>query len=111
MWWRTQIQSPGSRATVRRSRRLLIEPLEDRSLLAFLAPVNYPVGRPDEHSAADFDNDGILDLVVKNASTVSMMRGNGDGTFQPAVDFNADTTPSLSWGTYSLAVEDFNNDG
>src|SRR5262245_10897778 len=111
MWFRSQIQSSRSRATVRRSRRLLIEPLEDRSLLTLLGPVSYPVGRPDEHSAADFDHDGILDLIVKNASTVSMLRGNGDGTFQPAVDFNADTTPSLSWGTYSLAVEDFNTDG
>src|SRR5262249_12576852 len=110
MWWRTQFQSPRSRATVRRSRRLLLEPLEDRSLLTFLGPVSYPVGTPDAHSAADFDNDGILDLIVKNASMVSMMRGNGDGTFQPAVDFNADTTASLGGGTYSLAVEDFNTD-
>jgi hypothetical protein len=116
MWWHTQFQSSRSRPTARWARRasaarLLIEPLEDRSLPSFLGPVSYPVGTPDEHSAADFDNDGILDLIVKNGHMVGMLRGNGDGTFQPAVNFNAGTTPYEGGGTYSLAVGDFNTDG
>jgi acetyl esterase/lipase len=55
----------------------------------------------------DFDYDGIADLVTANyfSSTVSVLRGNGDGTFQPAVDFwSGDATTGV-------AVGDFNDDG
>jgi hypothetical protein len=57
--------------------------------------------------AADFNGDGIMDLATANSSNngVSVLLGNGDGTFQ-----------WVEWeGVYndptSLAVGDFNADG
>jgi hypothetical protein len=55
----------------------------------------------------DFNGDGKLDLVVADngSNTVSVLIGNGDGTFQPSVDYAAGSNPS------SVAVGDFNDDG
>src|SRR5262249_45263946 len=67
--------------------RLNIEPLEDRSVPAFLAPVDYFVDNGTvsvrDVVAADFNNDTVPDLAVVNFaySTVSVLLGNGDGTF------------------------------
>jgi hypothetical protein len=60
--------------------------------------------------AADFNGDGILDLAVANAGTVpvgtiSILIGNGDGTFQDHVDYATGAGPS--W----VATGDFNSDG
>lgn len=57
--------------------------------------------------ASDFTNDGRDDVVVANYddNTFSVLIGNGDGTFQPALTFPVDGT-----GPYSIAVADFNND-
>jgi hypothetical protein len=58
-------------------------------------------------AAADFDGDGKLDLAVESGyptSTLSILLGNGDGTFQNPID----TAASNPGG---LAVEDFNHDG
>ena len=46
-----------------------------------------------------------LDMVLALWDGFSILMGNGDGAFQPAV-----TTPAGSWGLSSLAVGDFNND-
>ena len=56
---------------------------------------------------ADFNRDGILDIVVTNydSGDVSVLLGNGDGTFQPQRRFNATPHP------LGLAVGDVNNDG
>ena len=40
-------------------------------------------------TVTDFDGDGKLDLAGTNFSTVNVLRGNGDGTFQPAQFFPA----------------------
>ena len=96
-------------------RRLRLESLEDRCLLAFLAPVDYNVGStPVAIVSADFNNDSALDLAIANAnsSTVSVLlgkvdgMGQADGTFQPAV-------PYATTGAYpvSLAVGDLDGDG
>jgi hypothetical protein len=47
-------------------------------------------------AVADLNGDGILDLVAANfgSSTVSLLQGNGDGSFQPAQDFWAGDEPS-----------------
>src|SRR5579863_4060575 len=56
---------------------------------------------------ADLNGDGIEDGVVSNLSSgdVSVLLGNGDGTFQPAVNYAVGSNPM------SLVVGDFNGDG
>jgi hypothetical protein len=88
--------------------------LEDRTLLSvsFAPAVTLPVGlRPGPVVTADLGN-GHQDIVVLNqgqspdrVSSVSVLLGNGDGTFQPAI------TTGVLPGATSLAVGDFNGDG
>src|SRR5262249_20112956 len=86
----------------------LLELLEDRIVPSFFPAVNYPVG-PDPRavSSADFNGAGRLDQATPNSidNTVSVLLGNGDGTFQAA------RTSSTGQGPVSLAVGDFNGDG
>ena len=58
-------------------------------------------------AAGDFNNDARLDLVTANSetNTVSVVLNNGDGTFQPPVNYTVDAFP------YSVVVGDFNGDG
>ena len=57
-------------------------------------------------AAADFNRDGRMDLAIARANgVVSILLGNGDGTFQPPVDYAAGLGPQ------GLAVGDFNRDG
>src|SRR6185503_15889854 len=55
----------------------------------FGSPVNYPAGDfPYELSTGDFNSDGKLDLVsAGNGGGLSILKGNGDGTFQKSVNF------------------------
>jgi hypothetical protein len=82
--------------------------LEDRRLMSFAPAVNYAAGAdPSEIIAADFNNDGRLDLVVANptANSVNVLLGNGNGTFQALLPSAAGANPR------SIAVGDFNADG
>src|SRR5262249_35065976 len=54
---------------------------------------------------ADMDADGILDLVAAGGSGISLVRGNGNGTFQAPRIFAVDAF------TTHLAVADFQGDG
>lgn len=78
---------------------------------AFGPPATYTAGPKylGARSAvsADFNGDGSLDIVVPNWSgqTVSLFRGNGDGTFQADVNFSTGASPR------NAAVADFNGDG
>jgi hypothetical protein len=57
------------------------------------------------HIAADFNGDGEPDLAGAGANTVSVMLGNGDGTFRAKTDF------PIGVQTQAVAAGDFNNDG
>jgi uncharacterized repeat protein (TIGR01451 family) len=67
----------------------------------------YPVGtNPDFIATGDFNEDGKLDMAVANAdsSNVSILLGNGDGTFQAAKNI------AVSGGVGPIVVGDFNGD-
>jgi len=80
----------------------------------FEKPVGYKVGvAPLSVAVGDFSGDGKPDLVVANAlepsrtqrGKISVLLGNGDGTFQTQVTYNAGGNPNR------VAVADFNGDG
>ncbi len=59
-------------------------------------------------AAGDFNNDGKMDLVVSNGnSTVSVLLGHGDGSFQSQMTYKSDPNGTA----YAIAVGDFNGDG
>jgi hypothetical protein len=81
---------------------------------SFQAPRTFAAGvHPQAVAVGDFNGDGIPDLAVANQGTypfytdssVSVLLGTGDGTFQAARSFAAGIRP------YSVAVADFNGDG
>lgn len=85
-----------------------LEALDDRLTPSFSPAISFPVGTtPDAVAAADFNNDGRLDLATANFgdNTVCVLLGNANGTFQPAQTSAAGSYP------HSLAVGDFNADG
>jgi FG-GAP-like repeat len=78
----------------------------------FQPQVTYAVGKyPNSIVAGDFTSNGHLDLAVVNSGgsnptgTVSVLLGNGDGTFQPAVTYAVGSAPS------SIVAGDFTGDG
>nr|MBA3913964.1 VCBS repeat-containing protein [Terriglobales bacterium] len=84
---------------------------------SFQPHIDYPVGLgPDQMVTADFNRDGATDIVVLNLcgtdssclsgvpSTLSILLGNGDGTFQPSIDVSTGNQ------LYALISDDFNRD-
>src|SRR5260370_37693285 len=87
------------------SYRPLMLVLEDRTLLSFITAASYAVGfNPHSLALADFNGDGVPDLAVANSgsASVSVLLGNGDGTFQAARNFAVGSNPqSLAVGSFS----------
>ncbi len=77
----------------------------------FLPPAFYATqSGPSSVLISDFNGDGKLDIVASNyqsgaQGSVSLLFGNGNGTFQPAQYFNAGAGPDR------MALADFNGDG
>jgi FG-GAP-like repeat len=77
----------------------------------FRAHMEYATGTgPIALAAVDLNKDGKMDLVVANnqadaAHSISILLGNGDGTFQAHRDINGGPFPS------SITIGDFNHDG
>jgi len=75
---------------------------------SFSIPVSIKTGvAPASIATADFNGDGIVDLVVANRgdNTVTLLPGKGDGSFGPAVNLFVALSPS------SVIVADFDGDG
>jgi hypothetical protein len=101
------------------------DPQIDLSLLigrgdgTFAAPVNFANTSGFDSPAVvatDLNNDGSLDVVIAHqiacytapcriANTISVMTGNGNGTFQPTREID------VGRGMSKIAVGDFNRDG
>src|ERR1700728_736603 len=80
----------------------------------YQTPVSYATGTSTRFVAlSDVHGDGKLDILAANycnsdcsSGTVSVLLGNGDGTFQPAVAYNTGTSSSIA-----MVVRDVNGDG
>ena len=79
---------------------------------SFQAAVTYPVnGASFGLGVADFNHDGILDIVSAGSGVsagMSVLLGKGDGTFQSAVN---SATQAVFMGPSPLLIADFNQDG
>jgi VCBS repeat protein/Big-like domain-containing protein len=77
----------------------------------FRAHLEFATGAgPNGVAAVDINKDGRMDLVVSNgladaAHSISVLLGNGDGTFQAHSDISGAPSPN------SIAAGDFNHDG
>jgi hypothetical protein len=81
---------------------LHLEVLEARCLPSLFIPFTpYPVGtNPDSVAVGDFRHDGILDLAVANlrSNTVSVLLGDGEGTFRNATNYSVFAPTSVTVG-------------
>ena len=76
----------------------------------FQAATNIATGQPlpGDAAAGDMNGDGLLDLVFTTTGTfkgLTVMLGNGDGTFQAATQYGTASSPT------SIQVVDVNGDG
>ena len=76
---------------------------QQRALTAGISPTSVVAG--------DFNNDGKLDLAVASSGGVSVLLGNGDGTFQPPLTVALPGGTALNIASRHLVAADFNRDG
>src|SRR5260370_4762633 len=108
MWFCTAIPTGRGPAGLALAAQALLALAPPRAQPGFQTPRSFDAGSsPVFVAVGDFNRDGIADLaVVNNASnSVSVLLGNGDGTFQAAVNYAPGSGPN------AVAVADFNGDG
>ena len=110
-WLSNRQQRHSAPARTARTRHLRVRPqielLEARVVPSFAFAGHFAVGvSPYAVSVADFNGDGKPDLAVVNrdSNSVSVLLGNGNGTFKAAQNFTVGTNP------YAVAA-DVNGDG
>ena len=87
---------------------LFLEPLESRTLLSFQGAMSFDAAGSEALAAGDFRGDGHTDLVTARsgfASSVNLLLGNGDGTFQAPRSFSIVEQPR------AIVAGDFRHDG
>src|SRR5437870_4092555 len=87
----------------------LAGPEAQAAAISFLPPVNYDKPGAGDLTAVDLDGDGKLDLAVIGGGAVSILYGNGDGTFQSRVDIPLG--PGINDGQNQIIAADLNGDG
>jgi hypothetical protein len=105
-WWShwTKPKAPARRP----GRPPRVESLEARIVPGFVNAGSFHVhDTPTSVVVGDFNGDQIPDLVTANdlSRDVSVLLGNGDGSFQPAVNYRDRVVPN------AIAAGDFNGDG
>lgn len=74
----------------------------------FAAGVAYPVGHNVcAVSVGDFNNDGRLDIMAADKTSLNILLGNGDGTFLSPIS----TSTATNAACFNPVVADFNGDG
>lgn len=112
MLWQSFFKSPTSTSKHRRSIRRRpcasqprLEALEDRCLLTLSPAVNYAAAAyPLDMVVGDFNGDNKADLATIDATQLSVLPGNGNGTFGAA------QTTTVGTGMRSVAAGYFNSD-
>jgi uncharacterized repeat protein (TIGR01451 family) len=85
---------------------VLLEGPANLRAVDFAAAKSYSVGStPSGITVGDFNGDGKPDIAVADGQNVSILLGNGDGTFQAAANYSTGNSPS------AIAIGDFNGDG
>ncbi len=100
------VTSPGPGGGV--SNRLLFSVCAKVGSIAFAMSQTLTTGSsPASVAVGDFNGDGKPDLAVANtgSGTISIFIGNGDGAFQPKVDYPTIASP------FYVMTADFNGDG
>lgn len=80
----------------------------NRSILADTRTEGKPMTGPYSVAVADFNQDGVPDVITANfqGSNASLLLGIGNGKFEDAID-----TGPTGVITYGITAADFNNDG